>query len=228
VGKFNGYGQICPLAKASEVLCERWTPLIVRELAFGSSRFAELQRGLPMISPSTLSQRLRQLEDEGVIRKRRRAAGAQKPRSGESYELTASGQEFAPILMDLSAWGKRWAMTKLRREDLEPSYMMWLAHRLVRTDGFRQARTVIAYEFQDAPVAKRRWWLVIERGEVELCFKPPGFAVDLTVSLRLRAMADLLLGRLSAAQAMRSEAVRLAGSRELSRAFPRWCPRSDS
>jgi DNA-binding HxlR family transcriptional regulator len=204
-------------------LCERWTPLIVRELAFGSSRFAELQRGLPMISPSTLSQRLRQLEDQGVIKRR----AAQKPRTRERYELTASGQEMAPILLGMSAWGKRWAMAKLRREDLEPSYMMWLAHRSVRTDGFEQVRTVIAYEFQDAPVAQRRWWLVIERGEVDLCFKHPGFAADVTVSLRLRTMADLLLGNLSAERAIRSEVVRLVGSRALSRAFPSWCPRSD-
>jgi DNA-binding HxlR family transcriptional regulator len=226
MASFSGYGQICPLAKAAEALCERWTLLILRELAFGSHRFGEVQRGVPMISPGMLSQRLRQLEEAGIV-VRRSASGSSRSAPGNvTYELTTSGQEVAQIMREMSAWGKRWAVAELRPDDMEPSYMMWLAHRTIRTAPLGTARVVINYEFHDAPAGRRRWWLVVEDGNVDLCFKHPGFAIDLTVSTRLRPMAELLLGRLSPDQAVRSRAVRLEGSRLLARRFAAWYPRS--
>ncbi|SRR6266540_886026 len=226
MARASGYGQICPLAKAAEALCERWTLLILRELSFGSSRFGEIHRGVPMISPGMLSQRLKELEDAGVVVKRR-AAGSGRPAPGNvSYELTAAGREVAQIMREMSAWGKRWAVAELRRDDMEPSYMMWLAHRTIRTAPLGDGRVVIAYELLDAPAGRRRWWLVVEPGNVDLCFKHPGFAVDLTVSTRLRPMAELLLGQFAPEAAVRSGAVRLEGTRALARAFAAWYPRS--
>ena len=147
-----------------------------------------------MISPSMLSQRLKQLEEAGIVA-RRRASGTSRPAPGNvTYELTTSGQEVAQIMREMSAWGKRWAIAELRADDMEPSYMMWLAHRTIRTAPLGRSRVVINYEFHDAPAGRRRWWLVVEDGNVDLCFKHPGFAIDLTVSTRLRPMAELSVG----------------------------------
>jgi DNA-binding HxlR family transcriptional regulator len=226
MARFVGYGQLCPLAKAAETLCERWTLLVLRELAFGSHRFGEIQRGVPMISPGMLSQRLRELQQAGLV-ERQQTSGSGRPAAGNvAYELTAAGREVEQILRAMSAWGKRWALAELRPDDLEPSYMMWLAHRTLRTGPLGTRRVVIAYEFFDAPAGRKRWWLVVESGNVDLCFKHPGFTIDLTVSTRLRPMAELLLGHLSPEQAVASRAVRLEGSRALARSFAAWYPRS--
>ncbi len=240
--RYRGYAQVCPLAKAAELLCERWTLLVVRELLMGARRFSDVRRGIPAISPTMLSQRLRELEDGGVIdRQRLRAArggkekqlgrsarrdGSQDLGSAVEYELTASGRELAPILMQLSGWGHRWAVADLRREDMEPSYLMWVAHKTLRAEKLPAARAVIAYELTDAPAGRQRWWLVIQDNEVELCFKHPGFPVDLTVTTKLHPTALLILGKLSPREAVRTGAVKLAGSPKLSRSFPAWYPRS--
>ncbi|MBK6682933.1 MAG: transcriptional regulator [Deltaproteobacteria bacterium] len=226
MARYRGYAQVCPLAKAAELLCERWTMLVVRELLFGSQRYSDLRRGIPMVSPTMLSQRLRELEDNGVIVRLRPRGSGRKGIGSVAYELTASGRDLAPVLTQMSAWGHRWAVAELRQEDLEPSYMMWVAHKTIRADAMGVQRAVIAYELVDAPTARRCWWLVVDHGDVELCFKHPGFAIDVTVSTKLQPMALLILGRLSPKEAVRSGAVKLEGSPELRRRFPDWYPRS--
>lgn len=222
--RYRGYGQVCPLAKAAELLCERWTLLVVRELGIGSRRFSELRRGIPGISPTMLSQRLRELEDGGVLA-RLRPAGAPRGAAGSAeYELTPAGQALAPVLQQLSAWGHAHAVADLRREDMEPSYLMWVAHKTLRLE--HRERVVLAYELLDAPAGRRRWWIVAEGAQTELCLKNPGFPVDLMVRTKLRPMSLLLLGKLSPQEAVRSGAVSLQGATELARSFARWYPRT--
>jgi DNA-binding HxlR family transcriptional regulator len=226
MARYRGYGQVCPLAKAAELLCERWTLLVVRELCLGSRRYAELRRGVPMISPSVLSQRLRELEDGGVIQRIRPHGAPKKGTGSAEYDLTPAGRDLAGVLEQMAAWGHRWAVADLRREDMEPSYLMWVAHRSIRTEEMGPGRIAVAYHLLDAPGNQRLWWIVIDDGEAELCFKHPGFAVSLTVALTLRTMSLLLLGKLCPKEAARRGLVRVDGSPELRRAFPKWYPRS--
>jgi DNA-binding HxlR family transcriptional regulator len=224
--RYRGYAQACPLAKAAELLCERWTLLVVRELAMGSRRFTELRRGIPAVSPTMLSQRLRELEDGGVI-VRVRAPGKKRSDAGSvEYELTPPGQALGPILGQLSVWGHAHAINDLRREDMEPSYLMWVAHKTLRLRDASRERLVLCYELVDAPAGRRRWWIVVEGEDVELCFKHPGFPIDLTVRTKLRPMSMLILGKLSPREAMRSGAVAIDGPPELVRGFPSWYPRT--
>jgi DNA-binding HxlR family transcriptional regulator len=200
--------------------------LVVRELLLGSTRYGDLRRGIPMVSPTMLSQRLRELEAAGVVVRRQPRGLGRKGVGSVEYELTSAGQALGPVLAQMSAWGQRYSIAELRKEDLEPSYMMWVAHRTLRTAAMGVRRAVIAYELVDAPSNRRRWWIVVDGDDVELCFKHPGFDIDLTVSTKLRPMALLILGQLSAKDALRSGTVKLDGSAQLRRSFPAWYPRS--
>lgn len=216
---------MCPLAKAAEVLCERWTLLVVRELLLGSKRFGDLRSGIPRVSPTMLSQRLRELSDAGIIVR----VGSKQRRGGPNsveYELTQAGRELGPVLGGLSVWGQAHAVNDLRREDMDPSYIMWVAHKTLRFERPLSKRVVIAYELSDAVVGLRRWWIVCDGDDAELCFNHPGFRVDVTVRTKLRPISLLLLGKLSPREAMRSGAVKLEGSAELTRSFPVWYPRT--
>jgi DNA-binding HxlR family transcriptional regulator len=224
MSRYRGYGQACPLAKAAEVLCDRWTLLVIREVMLGSTRFSQFRRGIPMVSPTMLSQRLRELEAAGIIRRRVPAKG--KSEKSVEYELTPAGQDLGPLVGQLTGWGHRWALARLRKEDLEPTYLMWVAHKTVRTDALGSERVVIAYELLDAAATKRYWWLVIEGKQVDLCFRHPGFEVDLTVRTRLRPFALLSLGKLSPQAAVRSGDVTFDGKAGLVRSFPSWYPRT--
>src|SRR5690606_6099203 len=167
------YGQFCPVAKAMDVLDERWTVLVVRELLSGSSHFNELRRGLPRMSPALLSTRLRRLERAGIIR-RNEADG----RVG--YELTESGLELKEVLEALGAWGTRW-IPELGDEELDPHLLMWDMRRRVPIDEWPRSRTAVAFVFDDVPPADARWWLVVVDGRVDLCDFDPGYDVAATV-----------------------------------------------
>jgi DNA-binding HxlR family transcriptional regulator len=221
--RHRGYGQFCPLAKAAEILSERWTLLVLRELVAGSRRFGELRRGIPLISPGMLAQRLRQLEDARVIARRTERQRPDGP-AAVAYELTAAGEELGPVLEHLGVWGQRWAVSDLRREDLDPAYVMWALHRTVRVEPLPAARTVIAFQILDAPHATRHWWLVIDGGQPTLCLTNPGMTVDLTVVSKVRPLALLSLGRLAPALAIRSGEVTLQGAAALARGFRSWWP----
>jgi DNA-binding HxlR family transcriptional regulator len=137
------FGQFCPLAQASQLLCERWTLLVVRELVAGSTRFSELKKGVPLMSPTLLSKRLKQLSDAGVITKS--GAGAKTV-----YQLTQAGRELTPIVQLLGAWGHRWVQTSLVVEDLDASLLMWDMRRSVNPDAFPADRIVLQFEYPDA------------------------------------------------------------------------------
>ncbi len=217
MGEKAGYGQFCPVAKAAEIVAERWTPLVLRELLLGSHRFSDLQRGVPLMSPSLLSQRLKELERCGIIRKFRSASGR-----GWSYELTPAGEELWPVIDSLGRWGYRWATRQFRQEDLDPALLMWDVRRRVVPDRFPKGRGVVHFGFTDVPPAKREWWLVFSAGEVDLCLTDPGFEIDLWVTADIETMTRVWLGQLPLDRALRSGTLTLEGKRAAAKSFRDW------
>ena len=205
------YGQFCPVAKAMEVLDERWTLLIVRELLSGSTRFNELRRGVPKMSPALLSKRLRALERAGVVRR-------SDDGNRSSYTLTSSGIELKPIVDALGAWGVRW-VGELGAEDLDPHLLMWDMRRTLPLDRWPRSRTVLAFCFDDVPKA-REWFICVNGDDVDVCDQDPGFEVTATISTSLRTLVLVWRGDLSWAQALRSGAVRLDGPGGVRRQVP--------
>jgi DNA-binding HxlR family transcriptional regulator len=215
----SGFGQICPVAVASEVFAERWTPLILREMFAGSQQFNEIHRGVPLISRALLAQRLRSLEAHGVIAREAVAGGR-----GHRYRLTAAGREFQPVIEGLGAWGQRWTV-RVERDNLDPGFLMWNVRRRIALDRLPARRIVVRFKYGGVPVrdrGPRLFWLVLERTQADLCTEDPGFEVDLYVDADLTAMAKIWLGDITFEDALRSRKIRLTGSQELARALPSW------
>jgi DNA-binding HxlR family transcriptional regulator len=210
----KGYGQFCPVAKAAEIFAERWTPLVLRELIVGSRRFNELRRGLPLMSSALLSQRLKELEYAGILEHR---GGVRK---NAEYHLTEAGQELRPVIEALGFWGARWMRSRVTSEDYDPRLLMWDIRRNIDVERLPGGqRTVIAIDLQGAEPALRRWWLVVDAGEVDLCLKDPGYEVNLHLSAELRAMVEVWTGSQSMGEAMRAGKLTFEGSRTLASSF---------
>ncbi|PPA59529.1 winged helix-turn-helix transcriptional regulator [Micromonospora chalcea] len=208
------YHQFCPVAKAMELLDERWTLLVVRELVSGSERFNDLRRGLPRMSPTLLSRRLHQLVRAGVVERRVDGADVR-------YVPTAAGRELRPVLEALGAWGVRW-IGELGYAELDPKLLLWDMHRHVDHDAVPPGRTVVRFRFRDVPAAQRDWWLVIAAGEADVCDIDPGHDVTVTVTADLRALVQVWMGDLGWAAALRGGAVEVSGPEALRRAAPGW------
>lgn len=216
----KGYGQFCPVAMASEVFAERWTPLILRELFAGASRFNAIRNGVPLISRTLLAQRLRELEAAGVVESRPLPAAR-----GREYHLTKAGEEFREVVDNLGAWGQRWATAQFDVQNLDISVLMWNIHRRIDVDRLPPGRVVVRFEFRGvSPHCRnmRTWWLLLQRSEIDLCFKDAGFDVDVVVTADAATMARVWMGHVSFASAVRSGGVRVEGRRELVQAFPGW------
>jgi DNA-binding HxlR family transcriptional regulator len=210
----SAYGQFCPVAKAMELLDERWTMLVVRELLEGSRHFNALRRGLPRMSPALLSTRLRTLVRAGVIERHQDG-------SRSSYALTPAGKELRPIVEALGPWGIRW-IPDLGDADLDPHLLMWDVHRNVDLAAVPPGRTVLRFRFRDVPAAARDWWLVLTGDGVDLCDVDPGHPVAATVEADLRTLTMVWRGDLTWAQALRSGGLALQGPVRARRAVPRW------
>ena len=212
----KGYSQFCPVAKGAEIFNERWTPLIIREMMCGSKRFNDFKRGNPMMSPSLLSQRLKFLEEAGVIEK--------KTRKGESaeYILTQSGEDLGEIVARLGLWGLKWAKSRLTREDYDPQLLMWDIRRRIDVSGFPDKRVVISFMFQDMPSNRRAYWLIVDRGDVDLCVKYPGFDVDLAFVTTSKVMADIWMGYSTMKKELRTKGLVLNGVRDLKTSVDDW------
>ena len=216
----KGYGQFCPVAKAAEIFGERWTPLIVRELIAGSHRFNELRRGNPLMSPSILSQRLKSLEDAGIVE--RRTTGGGGARDSVEYHLTEAGRELGPIVMQLGHWGHKYARSQLTPDDFDPALLMWDLRRRLDASGFAPGRTVVQVEFTDAPRKTRYWWLDVNDGEVDLCMKSPGHEVDLHLRCRVETLSHVWMGHQPVRQALASGELQVTGPSALIRAMDEW------
>ena len=205
----KGYGQFCPVAMAAEILAERWTPLVVRELLCGSKRFNDLQRGVPRMSSALLSRRLKELEHSGIVDRQPAPEGR-----GSIYQLTQAGQELLPILLGMGNWAQRWKRDKLVDDDkLDPDLLMWDMHRRIDISAIPQDRRfVIQFQFAGMPAKRRLYWMMFERGEIDVCMKNPGFEIDLYVNSPMRSMARIWLGHESMDAALRNDELQLDGS----------------
>jgi len=216
----KGYGQFCPVAKGAEVFAERWTPLVIRECLNGSIHFNDLHRGVPLMSRTLLSTRLKHLENIGVIKRK-------KGPQGPEYHLTAAGRDFAPRVPLLGEWGQRWFPSKFDAAELDVTLLMWDMHRSVKPEAFPTGRTSVEIEFSDLPEAKRHWWLVGDGTEVELCPANPGYEVNLFVMTDLKTLTQVWMGDLPVRSAIEEGKINLDGSRALRLCFERWLGLSD-
>ena len=216
----KAYGQFCPVAKASELLAERWMPLVLRELLAGSRHYGELRRGIPLISPAMLSARLRELVDAGAVERLPSGRGRWE------YCLTEAGEELRPVIEAFGVWGQRWAQRELKSEQLDPELLVWVVRRRLDPKELGVSRAVLEFEFPEVPLKHRRFWFLVEPDEVDLCLHHPGRAIDLSLSTSVRTLTQVFLGQIAPEAAVRSGAIVLEGARALVRSFPRWCPRS--
>jgi DNA-binding HxlR family transcriptional regulator len=213
----EGYGQFCPVAMASEVICARWTPLILRELLCGSTRFNDLRRGVPRMSPTLLSKRLKGLEQAGVIETR--ATG----QAGiVEYHLTQAGQELRPIVMALGMWGQRWVETQLSLKNLDPSLLMWDMRRSLDLTPMPSHRCTIQFHYPELSDIRQNYWLVIDGRVVDLCLNDPGYEVDLFVECSLRTMTTIWMGLTSVQTELDAGRIELSGDKALARSMQQW------
>ena len=207
-------GQYCPLAKAAEMLGDRWTLLIVRDLLTGAHRFSEIERGLPGISPTLLAQRLRLLERNGIVERRPKDEGRPE------YWLTSVGQDLEPAVLGLGSWAARHFGHEPSPDEMNSSVLMLWIERFLHAALLPSGREVARFDFT-APRRESRW-LLIERGEATACDEDPGRAPSLLVTTDLRTLHNVFAGRLAMRAALRDGALRLDGEPEMVRAFPRW------
>ena len=217
----KGYGQFCPVAKCAEILGERWTLLLVRELVSGSTRYAELRRGLGSISPSVLADRLKTLEREGIIY-RKKISGESK----HEYHLTEAGRALGPVIEAAGVWGYRWLRQDIDPEDLDVDLLMLDISRRLEPEQIRADNAVIAFEFTDLNGKYCCWWVLVDDNDVELCFHHPGRKVDLSLRCSLETLSLIWMGRLTIATARREKLLDVKGSPILSANLPDWLNKS--
>jgi DNA-binding HxlR family transcriptional regulator len=209
------YGQYCPVALGSEILADRWTPLILREMVLGSTRFNDIERGLPGISRTLLAQRLRHLERKGVIETQPAASGR-----GREYHLTEAGRDLEPVLMAIGEWSVRWMFTEPEPAVVDPIALTWWMHRRVDTDRLPDRRVVIEFRYSGRP--KTVLWLVLEPREQSVCIKHPGFEADLVVITDPVSFMRVFAGIVTLKEALRDGNVTIEGPPSLVRAFDQW------
>lgn len=215
----GSYKQFCPVAMAAEILCTRWTVVLLRELMAGSTRFNDLRRGVPRMSPALLSQRLKDLEAAGIVA---RTALVSDPGIFE-YHLTVSGRELGPIIEAFGVWGQRRIEADLSLKHLDVQLLMWDMRRNLNTTPMPRTRSVVQFVYPDLSAAQRSWWLIVDPEDgVDLCSVDPGFDVDLYVSVDLRTMTAIWMGLDTVRAAVGSERMMLTGNRQLASAMQVW------
>ena len=211
----KSYGQFCPVAKASEIFAQRWTPLIIRELLMGSQKFSELEIGLPKIPRSLLTKRLRTLESVGVLE--RKADGNSK-RAG--YHLTAAGMDLFGVIRGLGEWGQKWVNHDIGQDEVDPAYLVWDMHRRVEVDLLPTDRVVVQMTFSGARTGD--YWLILERPEPSACMQDPGFDVDVFVVADTVAIHKAWMGMASFDEYVEEGLIELFGLASHVNAFPTW------
>jgi DNA-binding HxlR family transcriptional regulator len=215
----GSYNQFCPVAMAAEILCTRWTVIVLRELISGSTRFNELRRGVPSMSPALLSKRLKDLEAAGIV--------VRTPIRDEpgvfAYTLTPSGQDLKGVVMSIGAWGHKWVNSDASMEKLDPNLLMWDMRRNINPAPMPQRRSTIQIIFSDLPEPKKNWWLIVEPGkDVDLCSVEPGFNVDLYLVTDLRTMTEIWMGHTNVARAKTNRKLEITGDRQLESTVTTW------
>ncbi|MDP6875285.1 MAG: helix-turn-helix domain-containing protein [Alphaproteobacteria bacterium] len=217
----KSYNQFCPVSKAVEIVGERWTPLVLREMLLGATHFNDIRRGVPLMSPALLSKRLKDLEGAGVVRR----ISAPGKRATE-YRLTEAGEDLKPIVVALGLWGHRWLEKKLGRNELDAGYLMWDMRRridpIAMPGAMQGGRQVVQFDYPDAAKAMRRWWLVVEGMEVDLCQSDPGYEVNLFISAGLAAMTQVWLGDRDLLRAVADDEIVLIGDGDIGDSIGKW------
>jgi DNA-binding HxlR family transcriptional regulator len=212
------YSQFCPLSKAAEVLGEKWTLLIVRELVLGATRFNQIQHGIPRISPTVLTARLAELAQRGVILRRR--IPEQK---GYEYRLTESGRELLPLLMKMSEWSMRWVRRGIVDEELDVEYLMADIQRRIDTSKLPDGRTTLKFTYTDLDEFAE-WWVKIDERKIELCLDDPGYEVDVFFTTDLKTMTEVWMGDLALRKAQADRRLKIVGLSALLRNLGAWFP----
>jgi DNA-binding HxlR family transcriptional regulator len=215
----DGYGQFCPIAKATEIFATRWTPLVLRELLSGACTFNDIHRGVPLMSRALLAERLRQLEREGIIGKTVDGTGAHPV-----YRLTAAGDAFRGVIGGLAQWGLQHARDRLEAHDLDPGLYMWKLRTHIDKRKLPSKRILLRFEFTGVPKSRtslRLMWLVLDRTAIEVCIKDPGYPVDLTIRGDIAALVAIFL-RHAKWDDKTGKSITLDGSRTIVRALPKW------
>lgn len=209
------YGQFCPVAQALDVVGDRWTLLVIRELLTGSRRFGEILNGVRKIPRSVLADRLEHLEHAGLVR---RTAGQQ----GNEYDPTEAARALEGIVMELGAWSRRWAHRQIREDELDPTLLLWDMQRRIDSDTAPQKLVVVRFDFKDSERGYLRYWLKLEQGRGEICMKNPGLEESLVVDTTPRTLIEIWMGHRRFADALRAGDLKVEGPRDLARAFPSW------
>jgi DNA-binding HxlR family transcriptional regulator len=213
----QSYGQFCPVAMASEILCTRWTMLLLREMVAGSTRFNELRKGVARMSPALLSKRLKELEEAGLIER------VPTPEGGHAYHLTGAGRDVATIVEAMGIWGQRWVQSEPSLRNLDPGLLMWDMRRNLDPAPMPDRRCVIQFLYPEQPPAKQLWWLIVDPGEeVDICSVDPGFEIDLHVATDLRTMTAVWMGLTTIDAEVERGRVRAEGDRQLARSMRAW------
>ena len=211
------YKQFCPLSMAAEILCTRWTLVLLREFIAGSTRFNDLRRGVPKMSPTLLSQRLKELEDSGIIERR----AIPRERGVFEYHLTEAGRDLRSVIESVGFWGQKWVQSSLSLKNLDPSLLMWDMRRNLNPEPLPRKRTVIQFLYPELPASKQQWWLVVEpQGEVDLCWSDPGFEVDCYVTTDLRTMTAIWMGVTTVEK--ERDRIELSGPRAITTTMQTW------
>jgi DNA-binding HxlR family transcriptional regulator len=212
------YGQFCPIAKALEFVGDRWTLLIIRDMLMGTSRFNDLERGLPRISRALLASRLRQLQRAGLVEKR--PGGEVASQAPREYHLTQAGRELFNVIDSLKLWGETWAFAEPTEEDLDPVLLMWWLHNRVDVSTLPSRRVVVQFDFHGTKSVS--FWLILAPEDVSLCLTDPGYPIDLLVEADLATFFKVWGGQISYQQALSQCNISVEGITSLARAFPRW------
>jgi len=214
------YSQYCPIARASEILAQRWTPIIVRDLLNGPTTYSRLADGAPGLSRTLLTTRLRDLQSVGLVERLIDPSG-----SGIRYGLTAAGEDLVGVLDAIGSWGERWLDVTPQHSD--PGYILnsWVKMYLV-SDLLPERRVVVRFDLTDQPDRATPLWVIFDRDNSEVCARYPGFEEDLIVKAESVALAEWHLGRVEWSEALLTERIAVSGSTALARELPLWNKRS--
>ncbi|WP_088431619.1 winged helix-turn-helix transcriptional regulator [Halomicronema hongdechloris] len=216
----KGYGQYCPIARAAEVICERWTPLILRELMSGSCYFNEISYGVPLMSRALLIKRLKELETAGVITRQQKVTG-----QGSRYSLTPAGEALRPLIEQMGVWATYWTHDRLSPNQLDDQLLMWAMRRGLNLAAMPPTKVVLQFDLHGLPEGKRKqrsYWIVAEQGRVDVCLKDPGFEVDVLIVADLGVFTHVILGYHDLDQALKQGTIAFAGADDYVRQVPTW------
>lgn len=213
----GSYGQFCPVAMAAEILCTRWTVLVLRELLCGTTRFNDLRRGVPRMSPSLLSKRLKELEDAGIIM----AVPTGHP-GVMDYRPTEAGESLRSVIMSLGFWGQHWIEPSLSLKHLDPALLMWDMRRNLRPDLLPARRCTINFTYPELRAGRKSWWIVVDGATVDICLTDPGYDVDLYVSGPLRTMTAVWMGMAKLSSEIEAGHIHVTGDKAIARSIQQW------